>query len=128
VVAEQHAHRRVEDLRGHAVALLVGHPRVRVPAAAVQVLEAGAERPQLLRRASGGSDQPHGDRPVEALDHEDVAALVVAHHPRRAVEEAPIDAVDVRPGRLGHVGVGGDDGCAHGLTHRAIAISETISR
>src|SRR5439155_13794850 len=111
--------RGIEDLGADTVAVLVAQPRVGIPAAAVHVLEADIVHRQLLGLLAGGGDEPHGDGLVEAVDHEHVAALGVAHEPRRAVLEAPVDAVDVGARRLGDVGVGGDDG-RHGAAQQCL--------
>ena len=120
MVAEHHADGRVEDLRAHAVALLVGQAGLGVPAAAVQVLEAGAEHRELLGLLAGGRDEPHGNRLVEPVDDEHVPPLGVAHQPRRAVLEAVVDAVDVRARRFGDVRVGGDDRGRHGSSQQCL--------
>src|SRR5262245_3798091 len=114
VVAEHHADGRVEDLAGHSVALLVGEPRVRIPAAAVHLVELGAEDGDLLRGLPGRGDQAHRDRLLHAVDHEDVAELLVADHPRRAVAEGGLDPARVGVGGLGDVGIGGEDREVHG--------------
>ena len=113
MVAEHHADGRVEDLGRHAVALLIGEPRLGIPAAAVHVLEAGAEHRQLLGALAGGGDEAHRDRLVDALDDEEVAALRVADDVGRAVLKRRVDPVDVRVRRLGDVRVGGDDRFRH---------------
>src|ERR1039458_6889793 len=50
VVADLHADSWVDDLGAHAIALLVGHSRFRVPAGPVKVAEAHAHYPYLLGR------------------------------------------------------------------------------
>ena len=62
VVAQHHADRRVDDLGGHAVAVLVGEAGRRVPAAAVQVLELVAGLADLLGRLAGGGRRAEDDR------------------------------------------------------------------
>ena len=51
MVAQHHADRRVQDLRGHAVAILIGQPRVRIPAAPMEILEPDAEHRSAPRHA-----------------------------------------------------------------------------
>ena len=121
VVAEHHADRRVDDLGRHAVAVLVGQPRVRIPAPAVHVLEPRPEHGQLGGILARAGHQAHGNGPRQALDDEQVSALVVPHDTRGAVLEAAIDAVHVRVRRLGDVRVGRDDGSGHGVRHCSAA-------
>jgi hypothetical protein len=109
VVAEHHADGRVEHLGADAVARLVREPGFGVPAPAMQVLEAGPEHRQVLRRLAGGRDESHRDGLVEAVDDEEIAALGVVHESGSPVPEARVDPGGVRVGWLGDVRVGGDD-------------------
>ena len=113
MVAEHHPDRRIQDLGRHAVTVLIGEPRVRIPAAAMEILEPRAEHREVLRALPGSRDEPHGDRLVEAVDDEEVTALRIVHHVRRAVAKALVDPIDVGAGRLGDVRVGGDDRLRH---------------
>src|SRR5262249_12350316 len=117
---EHHADGRIQDLRAHAITVLVAQARCRVPATAVQVLEAGTEHRQLLGLLAGGGDEPHGDGLVEPVDDEHVAAFGVADQLLRAVLEAPVDAVDVGAGRFRDVRVGGDDRRGHGPSQQCL--------
>src|SRR5581483_9506062 len=113
VVAELHADRRVDDLGGDAVAFLVGEAGLRVPAAAVQVLELHAHHADLLRGLAGGGHQAHGDGRLHAVDDEEVADVLAAvDHLGRLVAPRRVDVVDVGARRLGDVRVGRDDGIA----------------
>src|SRR5882724_1257984 len=98
VVADRHADRRVDDLGRDAVPLLVGEPRLGIPAAAVELLEARPHEP---------------DRYLEALDDEHVARALDVLEVRGAVAVRGVDVVDVRVRRLGHVRVGRDDRVTH---------------
>src|SRR6185436_19684532 len=62
VVADGHADRRVEDLGGDAVALLVGEARLGIPAAAMEVLEARVEEADLLGRLARRGDDAERHR------------------------------------------------------------------
>jgi hypothetical protein len=114
MVAQHHADRRVQDLGRHAVAILIGQPRVRIPAATVELIEPGAEHGELLRTLAGGGHEPHRNRLREPLDDEEIAALRIVHHVRRAIAESRLDPIEVRVRRLGDVRVGGDDRLRHG--------------
>src|SRR3546814_1493662 len=72
-VAEHHADRRVDDLGGDAVAVLLGESSSRVPASPVELFEAGALGADLGGILAGGGDQAHGDRHGGALHDEHVA-------------------------------------------------------
>ena len=103
MIAEHHADGRIDDFRRDAVALLVGHARLGIPSAAMQVLELDAEHGELLGALAGGGGQADRDRAAHPVDHEDVAEFFVAYHPRRDVFELVIDPIDVSAGRLGDV-------------------------
>jgi len=66
--------------------------------------------PFLMSRGflAGRSHDAERHRRGHAVDHEHVAAVGITHHPRRAVAERRIDAVDVAVRRLGDVRVGRD--------------------
>ena len=64
MVAEDHADGGIDDLGGDAVAILIGHPRVGIPSALVQVFELGAEDAQLLGIDAGGGRE--SDRSPDA--------------------------------------------------------------
>jgi hypothetical protein len=113
MVAQHHADGRVQDLRRHAIAILIGQPRVRIPAAAMELLEPGAEHGQLLGTLPGRGHQPHRDGLRKPLDDEEITALRITHDVRRTVAEFRVDPVDVRVRRLGDVRVGGDDRLRH---------------
>src|SRR5438477_1527743 len=113
VVADRHADRRVDDLGCDAVPLLIGEPRLGVPAAAVKLLEARPHEPDLLRRLPRRSDDAQRDRHLEALDDEHVARALDVLETRRAVAVRRVDVVDIGVRRLGHVRVGRDDRVAH---------------
>src|SRR5438876_9046003 len=113
VVADRHADRRVDDLGCDAVPLLIGEPRLGVPAAAVQLLEARPHEPDLLRRLPRRGDDAERDRYLEALDDEHVARAFHVLEVRGAVAVRGVDVVDVRIRRLGHVRVGRDDRVTH---------------
>ena len=78
VIAQHHADGGIEDLGRHAVALLIGEPRVGVPAAAVHVLERHAVRADLLGRLARRCDEAHRDRLAHPVDDEHVAAVIAA--------------------------------------------------
>jgi hypothetical protein len=118
VIADHHPYGGIDDLRRDPVAVLIGEAGVGIPAAAVQLLEADAPHGQLARVLTRRRDEPHGYGLGHAVDHEDIASLGVPHDVRRAVAEAPVDAVHVGARRLGHVRVGGDDRGAHGRSPR----------
>ena len=113
MIAQHHADGRVEDLRGHAVAILIDQPRVRIPAAAMELLEPDAEHGQVLGPLPGRGHETHRNGLREPLDDEEIAALRIAHDVRRAIAELRVDPVDVGVGRLGDVRVGGDDRFRH---------------
>ena len=95
----------IEDLRADAVAILVGEPRVGIPAATMHVLELHARDRELLRTLPGRRKQAHHDRPLHAIDDEHVA-LVRVDHVRRGVFVLVVDTIHVRAGRLGNVRIG----------------------
>src|SRR5438552_3225139 len=95
------------------VARLIGHARLGVPAAPVEVLEARAHQADLLRRLAGGRDDAERDRRLHPLDDEDVAHPFDVLEVRRAVAELRVDVVEVGVRGLGHVGVGRDDRVGH---------------
>jgi hypothetical protein len=74
-------------------------------------LDAGGT--DLLGGLAGRCQQAHGNGRADAVDHEDIAHLVVVLHARRPVLVLLVDAVHVGAGRLGDVGVGGEDGLVH---------------
>src|SRR5260221_13710420 len=106
VVAQHHADARVDDLSGHAVAVLGGHAGLWVPAAAVQVVEPRAQQLDLLRLLAGGRDRAEYDRLLHPVDDEALTeALAEVDQSRRPVAPRGIDVVDVAVGRLGDVRV-----------------------
>jgi hypothetical protein len=113
VIAEDHSDRRVDDLTAHAVAILVGDARVRVPTAAVEFLELHAEDRDLLGLLAGGGNEAERHRRLHARDHEEIAALVVGGEIRRSVAVLGVDPVDIGVGGLGDVRVGRHDGPCH---------------
>ena len=106
VVAEQHAHRRIDHLGRDAVEILVGEAGDRVPAAAPEILEAlaGVEA-DLFGRAAGRGDQPERHEALAPVDQHHVAEGLVVVHAGRPIPELRIDAVDVGAGRFGDVRV-----------------------
>ena len=76
VVADHHADRRIDDLGGDAIAHLIGEARFRVPAAAMQLVEAYAHEADVLGGLPGRSHDAHRDRRLHAIDHEHVADAV----------------------------------------------------
>src|SRR5437016_656234 len=82
--------------------------RLRIPSAAMQLLEPGAAQTELLGRLAGGGHEAHRHRLLHPVDDEDVAHLGMALHARRLVAPRRIDVIDVGIGRLRDVGVGGD--------------------
>ena len=112
-VANLHADRRIQHLRGDSVPVLSLDAGVRLPAAAVELLELRAPRGELLGGLARRGDEGEGDALLAPLDTEHVAPLLVVHHDRRAVAELRVDATDVAVGRLDDMAVGGDDGLRH---------------
>ena len=110
VVAQHHPHGRVDDLRGHAVAILILEPRGRIPPTAVHLLEADAGDADLLGGLAGGGDETHRYRSTHPFDREAVAYPFDEDHPWRTITERRVDEVDVGLGWLGDVRVGGDAG------------------
>src|SRR5690606_21380918 len=68
MVAECHADRRIDDLTGNSVAVLVGQPRIRIPAAAMEVLELDPERRELGGALACCRNQAHRDGLAQTLD------------------------------------------------------------
>src|SRR5581483_1648629 len=93
------------DLALDPVAILVGHPRLAVPATAVEFLEGGGVHSHFPRIASGRGHAAHGDLHLHAVDHEHVAAGGAPLHVRGDVAVLGVDVVDVAVGRLGDVGI-----------------------
>ena len=109
VVADGHTNGGIEDLRCHPVALLIGHARVGVPAAPVEVFELHPRQAQLLRRLAGRGHEAHRDRYLQTLHMEDVARLARVLQHRRLRLPLRVDVVDVGMGRLRDVGIRRDD-------------------
>ena len=109
-VAKLHADGGIQDLGRDPVLLLRLDAGVRVPAAAVQLLEPRTAGRELFGRLPGGGDEGEGNDLGAALDPEHVAPLLVVHQHRCAVAELRVDPVDVAVRRLTDVAVGGDDG------------------
>ena len=103
VVAQQHAHRRIYHFGRDAVAILIEQTRVRIPTAAMQILELDAGLGDLVRQFAGGRHEPEMNRPVHAVDDEHVAVVVRRDDVRRAVAKRAIDVLRVRIGMLGDV-------------------------
>ena len=116
VVAQQHAHRGIDDFGGHAVAVLIGHAGIRIPAATMQVAEFHTGLGDLLRSLAGGSDQTQVDRPLHAVDLEGVALSFDRDEARRLVAPGPVDMGEVGIGRLGDMRISRDDRVAHGVS------------
>jgi hypothetical protein len=113
VVAEDHADRRVEDLAGDPVAVLVGEPRVRIEPAGVPVVEAAAE-PDVLRLLAGrGDEADREERVLHPRDHVSVADSVLVDDVRGAVAVRRVDVARVGLGVLGDVRVGRVDRVHH---------------
>src|SRR5262249_39921976 len=119
MIAQHHADARVEDLRRHAITILIGQARVWIPAAAMELLEPGAEHRQLLGALAGRRHEPHRDRLVQPLDDEEVSALFITDDVGRAIAELRVDPGDVRVGRLCDVRGGRDDWVGH-AGHRVV--------
>src|ERR1700687_2436758 len=67
MVAEDHPDRRVDDLGGDAVAILVGHARVGIPTTAMHLLALCANRLELLGVLAGGGSERDVNRAREIL-------------------------------------------------------------
>ena len=90
VVAEHHADRRVDDLGGDAVGVLVGEARDRIPTAAPEVVEALVDvEAHLFGRPAGGGDEPERHEALAVVDQHHVAEHVVVVQARRAVADTP---------------------------------------
>ena len=128
VVAQDHADRRVDDLGGHAVAVLVVEPRLGIPAAAVQVLEPFVDvEADLLGRPPGCRDEPERHERVPVVDEHHVAQDVVMLEARRAVAVRGIDVVEVARRRLGDVRVGRDARSGRGRSgHDVSSVIATV--
>ena len=103
MIAEQHPDRRINDLGGDAVAILIGHARIGIPAAAMHVLELHAGDREFLGRLARRREQSHRDRTLHAVDHEHVAHLGVTNHVRRAFAKLAVASINVGAGRFGNV-------------------------
>ena len=128
MVADQHADRRIDDLGGHAVLVLVGKPRRGIPAAAVQVLEFRAPYADVLGRHAGGGDQAHRHRRLHAVDEVDVAHAFLVDDVRRLLAPRRVDVVDVAVGRLGDVGVGGNRAPVHAFPPACLGLRRQNGR
>src|SRR6185437_15888205 len=109
MIAEQHPNRGVYDLGGDSIPILVRHARVRIPSAAMQLLEFDAEQRQLVRRLAGRGDEAHRYWPLHPFDHEQVAFLVVVDQMGRAISEPGVDKIDVGVWRFGDMRIRRDD-------------------
>ncbi len=113
MVTQHHPDGGIDDLGGDAVAILVGHPRVGIPSAAMHLLEFAATDFEILGIAAGRGGKPDIHRTREILDDKHVAELVVADHARRGIFIFGIDPIDVGPGGLGDMRIGGDNRLLH---------------
>ena len=91
MVAQHHADGRVDDLGGDTVAILVGQPCDRIPAAAMQFFEFHAGFGDVFRLLARGGDEAKCDRPVHAVDDEHVAVVLGGDDVRRPVAERAVD-------------------------------------
>src|SRR5258708_3430533 len=67
MVAEHHADGGIDDFGGDAVAILVGHPRIGIPSAAMHFLDLRADSPQLARILAPRCGQRHAIPPRLSL-------------------------------------------------------------
>ena len=101
MIAEQHSDGGINNLRGDAIALLVRHPRVRIPSSAMHLLELhAADRELAWPTLPAAASKSHRHRTLHAVDHEHVAHFRIANHVRRAIAEFAIASIDVSAGRL----------------------------
>ncbi len=115
MVAEDHPDRRVNDLGGDAIAILIGHARVGIPSAAMHLLELCANRLELAGVFASRCRQRDVDRAWKILDQKNVAELLVMNHVRGGVFVLRVDPVHVGTGRFGDMGIGGDNWFLHRL-------------
>jgi len=94
------------DLGRDAVLVLVGQSALGIPATAVQILELGTPRADILRLDARGGDQAERHRRLQPLDDEGVADAILADHARRTLAKRRVDIVDVAVRRLGDVRIG----------------------
>ncbi len=127
MVAEHHADVGIDDFGGDAVAILVGHPRVGIPSAAMHLVELRAYRSQLARILARGRRERDVDRTREVLDDEHVAELLVVNHVRRRILVLVIDSIDVSVWRLGDMRIGGDDWLLHRMPSIGFARCEILT-
>ena len=114
VVAQEHPDRRVEHLGLDAVAVLLGQPGHRIPAARVQLVPADIDvRADLVPAAAGGGHHAVRDHRAPVVDRHGRAHHVVRDRDRRPVAVGRIDERQVAVAGLGDVGVGGDGGEGH---------------
>ena len=114
MIAEHHAHSRIDDFGAHTVAVLVSQPGCRIPAAAMEILEertAGAEAAGL---DAGRSNQAHRDGLLHAFHDIDVAELGIALDMRRAFAPSGLYMITIAIGWLGDVRICGYCSECHG--------------
>src|SRR6185437_8670563 len=105
--------RGIDQLGADAVAILVGQPHLRIPAALVQVVELGAADADVLGIDAGRGDQAERHRRLHAVDDEGVAHLVEGDDLGRPVAVGRVDIVAVAVRRLGNVRIGGNRAPVH---------------
>ena len=103
MVTEHHADGGIDDLGGDAIARLIRHPRLGIPAAPVELLEARPEHLQTIGPLTRRGDQAHGDGLGQPVDHEQVATRRIVDEAGGAIAPGPVDAIDVRARRFGDV-------------------------
>ncbi len=108
MVAEHHADAGIDNFGVHAIAILVGHPRLGIPPATMEIVK--LREPCRGRETFGGntrgSNETHRDGLLHSIDDVGIAALLLEDDARRGVFVLLIDARDVGIGRLHDVRVG----------------------
>ena len=105
MIAQHHADGGVDNLGRNAVFGLVGKPRMRVPAAAVQIFEATAIDADLLRLFARGRDEAQCNGAVHTVNEEEVAGLPLVNDARRLVFPFGVDEIRVGIGRFSDMGI-----------------------
>ena len=114
VIAQQHANSGINDFGSNAVARLILHASVRIPAASMQLAEFDPRSGDLVRRLAGRGDQPQMNRLFHAVDLKHVAIAFGGNNARRLVAPGAINMRGVGVWCFGNVRVSRNNRVSHG--------------